>query len=360
MPDLPFLCQFIDRIEEAQPDILGDVLAERSLTDVSSDARKVLMLTNNYDPEANLVGIGLRNKGIDYVRLKIGDIPRKLLIRYNIDDKSGKAKLNFWIQKQLLDSSKVSVVWLRNFGINEINFGGNDLARTFSVQQWDNAFQIIEGNLKCIWISSALATRQANDRAKQLSTAKGMGFGIPPTLITNDPKAARDFYDYHDGNVVLKSLQHHSVQLEGRTYSMYTRKILKQELSKLGDLIYAPCILQRRLAIKSELRVTVVGERVFAVRLECESISSRYDDIHRCPLTKGNISEVKMVDSINESCIKLVKSLGLKYGAIDLIVDRKDRLTFLEVNATGDWYWVESKVKLPITKAMVDLIASHI
>ncbi|MEP6577174.1 MAG: hypothetical protein ABJB85_12165, partial [Nitrososphaerota archaeon] len=215
------------------------------------------MLTNDYDPEANLVGIGLRNKGIDYVRLNIGDIPRKLLIRYFIDDKSDKEKFNFWVQKQLLESSKISLVWLRNFGIREMNFGGNDLAHTFSFQQWDNAFQIFEDNLKCIWISSALATRQANDRAKQLSTAKGIGFDIPATLITNDPKAARDFYDYYDGNVVLKSLHHHSVQLNGRIYSMYTRKILKQELSMLGNLIYAPCILQKRLAIKSELRVTV-------------------------------------------------------------------------------------------------------
>ena len=141
---------------------------------------------------------------------------------------------------------------------------------------------------------------------------------------------------------------------------MYTHKILKQELSMLGNLIYAPCILQRRLDIKSEIRVTVVGERVFAVRLDSESISNQYDDIHRCPSTKGRISEIKMVDSIIESCIKVVKSLGLRYGAIDLIEDKNDRLTFLEVNATGDWYWVESKVKLPITKAMVDLIASHI
>ncbi len=110
MSDQPFFCQFIDRVEEVRPDVLANILAKRYLTGFGSDARKVLMLTNDYDPEANLVGIGLRNIGIDYVRLNIGDIPRKLLIRYFIDDKSDKEKLNFWVQKQLLDSSKISVV----------------------------------------------------------------------------------------------------------------------------------------------------------------------------------------------------------------------------------------------------------
>ena len=54
-----------------------------------------------------------------------------------------------------------------------------------------------------------------------------------------------------------------------------------------------------------------------------------------------------------------MKSLGLQYGAIDFIVDKNDHLIFLEVNPTGDWYWIEDQVNLPITKAVVDLIASH-
>ena len=63
-----------------------------------------------------------------------------------------------------------------------------------------------------------------------------------------------------------------------------------------------------------------------------------------------------MPDTISERCISLVESLGLKYGAIDFIVDKDDRLVFLDVNPTGDWYWIEQKVRLPITEAMVNLL----
>lgn len=283
MPDQPFLCRFIDTIEEVPADVLGYLLAERSLVaDDASATRMVLILTNNYDPEANLVGIGLRNKGIDYVRLSIGDIPSKTRIRYKMAENSDILKLDFSIQKRLVDSSQVSLVWLRNFDISEINVGGDELSRIFSVQQWDLAFQILLSNLSCEWISSPLATRQAGDRGKQLSSAKAIGFDIPATIITNDPQAARDFYDYYEGDIVLKALRHHSVQLKGKVYSMYTRKILKQDLSKLDDLVHAPCILQKRLASKSELRVTVVGERVFAAELHSEATPKRYDDIIFC------------------------------------------------------------------------------
>jgi glutathione synthase/RimK-type ligase-like ATP-grasp enzyme len=60
--------------------------------------------------------------------------------------------------------------------------------------------------------------------------------------------------------------------------------------------------------------------------------------------------------TIRERCTKLIRSLGLRYGAIDFILDKNDRLVFLEVNPTGDWNYIESQLSLPITKAMVNLI----
>ena len=65
---------------------------------------------------------------------------------------------------------------------------------------------------------------------------------------------------------------------------------------------------------------------------------------------------VKLDSTIEEACLKIMSTLGLEYGAFDFILDKKNQAYFLEVNPTGDWYWIEHDTKMPITDAMVNLI----
>lgn len=357
MPNQPFLCHFIDAVEDVRvKDSLGDILSQRCINIENPSLRKkVLILASDYDPEANLVGIGLRNKGIDYVRLNIDDVPHRIKVRYSIGPRSDLA-VEFTIQNQLYVTSALSVVWLRNFDIHDKDFDFAEPGTTFSRQQWNSAFEILNKNLSCEWISNPQATLHANDRTKQLSVAKTIGFDIPNTLITNDPDAAREFYFSYDGKVVIKALRHHSVVVQSKMYSMFTHRILERDLSNLRDLIYAPCILQEQVFEKSELRVTVVGDDVFAAELDPQYTENNYDSLQHNMPSNFLIKVFDLPDRIRTRCINLVRSLGLRYGAIDFIRDDQERLVFLEVNPTGDWYWIESRTNLSITEAMVNLI----
>lgn len=365
----PLLCQFIDEIEDLpSSEFITDFrqfLTEKLKVfspQESLSSKQVLMLTRKFDPEADFVGIGLLQRGIDYVRLNNEDISdQQLLISFTV-----KPNINLRAEfsargQQVLDTSKISVVWLRQFDIKDVNFNGSGLANTFSFQQWDDALITLQGILStaCVWISSPNATLKARDRVQQLSIANRLGFDIPCTLITNDPRAALDFYHSHGEDIVLKALHHHDVEVQGKLYSMYSHRVLSQDLSKLDNLIYAPCILQQRIPKKSDLRVTVVGDQVFAAELHSKSTEKGFDDdLHRSLQRNSlSISAIELEDTISERCIKVIKSLGLTYGAIDFVIgNNDDRLSFLEVNPTGDWYWIERKTGLPITKAFVDLI----
>jgi glutathione synthase/RimK-type ligase-like ATP-grasp enzyme len=353
----PFLCHFIDKVEDIQSaDPLRDILAHRSTVYKDNPPnRKVLMLTSSYDPEANLVGIGLRNRGIDYVRLNIDDVPCQARVSYSIGQDTDLA-IEFTLRKYLYKPSGISVVWLRHFDIKEKDFGMREPGRTFSYQQWNHALEILQRNVAYKWINSPQATSQANDRAHQLSVAKATGFDIPDTLITNDPDAARDFYHSHNGEIVIKGLLDHSVIVQDKMYSMFTRRIREEDLSMLNDLIYAPCILQEQVFGRSELRITVVGDNIFAAELAPGPTVKRYGNVHLAVSRDLWIRTINLPDMIRIRCVELINSLGLRYGAIDFIRDDDEHLVFLEVNATGDWYWIESKTKLPITEAMVNLI----
>lgn len=171
----------------------------------------------------------------------------------------------------------------------------------------------------------------------------------------SDPTAARNFYHSFNGEIVLKALHHHSVEIRENIYSMYSHIISIQDLERFDDLVYAPCILQERIHKRSELRATVVGEQVFAAILS-HSGKGEYDDIHRHRLSGLQKRAVRLHKSISNRCVKIINSLGLRYGAIDFIVDENDQLNFLEINPNGDWYWIEQETKLPITEAMTAMI----
>jgi hypothetical protein len=245
----PLLCQFIDNVIDIpviEPVDFKFFLTEKlkalSPRESYSDNR-VLILTRRLDLEADLVGKGLLRRGIDYIRVNNEDIPDQVRMSY-IFAQDCSLKVELTVREQKVENSKVSAVWLRDFDTKAINFGHSELTRAFSFQQWDDAFRSLQNSFTCEWISSAQSTLKASDRIGQLSVAKSTGFDIPATLVTNDPNAARDFYNSYHGNVVLKALHHHGIEVNGRLYSMYTHKVVEGDLSRFDDLSLAPCILQ--------------------------------------------------------------------------------------------------------------------
>lgn len=363
MSNKPLLCQFIDDVIDIQDrestdpkhfliEKLKVLSAQESFCD-----KQVLMLTSNLDPEADLVGVRLLQRGIDYTRLNIDDIPNNLKIRYTIHQ-DANLKIEFVVRGGVLDPSKIPVVLLRNFDMGSICFHDNDLEHAFCFQQWDDAYRSLQSNLRCEWINNPDSTIQATDRLGQLSIAKTVGFNIPSTIITNDPIAARNFYYAYHGNIILKALHHHGIEINNKVFCMYSHVVQEQDLRIFNDLVYAPCILQQRLDKRSDLRVTVVGERIFAVEIDSVSNVKGKDDMHRCQISELPKRVINLENTIREKCIKLINSLCLKYGAIDFVVDENDHLYFLEVNPTGDWLWIENQTGIQITEAIVDLIES--
>lgn len=352
------LHNFFDKIDEIQIDGLGDILQKRPLTDGKSSKPRILMLTSDFDLEANLVGIGLRRQGIDYVRVSMKDIPNGLKISYEIGDEF--TKFNFDINDRPFEISENSLVWLRNFSIKEIMFQNDSLLNLFSLQSWESSIVSFLNNLDCIWINSISSSLKGNDKVYQLTSAKKHGFEIPDTLITNEIRYVRNFYSLHSKEIIMKTINNHSIEFDGRIYSRYTRPLNDDSISKFKNYLIAPFIFQRRIKCSYELRVTVIGDRIFVAKLDRNlPLDKSFIPYHG--IFNQSITEyLELPNDFKKRCIKYVDSLGLKYGALDFIVDLEGRIFFLEINTTGDWYWIEKQTGMPITKAMIDLFMGYL
>jgi glutathione synthase/RimK-type ligase-like ATP-grasp enzyme len=358
----PFLCQYVDKVGALSNKynntdfkyILTNKLKVISEGSHFSD-KSVLILSRSQDYEADLIGIELLRKGIDYVRLNVEDITRSLNITCSIESNSNP-ECQIKIGSTIIKSSDIAAVVFRDFNHQLSSFDVIDLNSVFIYQQWSDALQILYSRLKCGWINSPDATRRASNRICQLMSAKNVGFNIPSTLITNDPKKAHDFYHESNGNMVLKVLHHHDIEIQNKLYSIYSHQAKDNDLLRFSDLAYAPCILQEKFSKQSELRVTVVGDQVFAAEIKTGSLAGIQDDIHRFQLSQLPKEPVNLERKDKSRCTRMINSLGLRYGAIDFLKTEDGQLNFLEINPTGDWIWIERQTKLPITRAVVDLI----
>ena len=112
----------------------------------------------------------------------------------------------------------------------------------------------------------------------------------------------------------------------------------------------------QKLEKKLELRITMVGQKIFPAALYTADDPLAKDDWKRGRLLKMKHEIYKLPNEIEAKCQDLMQKLGLNYGAIDLIVTPDNQYVFLEVNPSGAWGWIEGRLGFPISEAIADLL----
>jgi glutathione synthase/RimK-type ligase-like ATP-grasp enzyme len=98
--------------------------------------------------------------------------------------------------------------------------------------------------------------------------------------------------------------------------------------------------------------VTVVGEEVFPAAIYT-SLRAK-DDWRRHQLGTNEVEfkREKLDCDTERQCLRYLKSLGLGFGAFDLVESADGAITFLECNTNGQFGWLEDELDLPISAAI--------
>lgn len=190
------------------------------------------------------------------------------------------------------------------------------------------------------WINRPAARRPASLKMRQLAIARGVGLSVPRTLVTNDAARARAFIAAARGRAVYKGF-HPAFWKVGSTYRYWLNTTLVEDGHLAGNdeaLRFCPGIFQEYVAKRSELRITVFGDRCIAAEIRGQDEIDwriRQSDIRCAPYALPAEIEGKLA--------RLMAELGLEMATIDMIVTPDGEHVFLEVNEQGQFLFVEGK-----------------
>lgn len=218
----------------------------------------------------------------------------------------------------------------------------------------DGMMQTLESAL---WVNHPVADFAASKKVFQLDAARKLGFNVPPTLVTNQPQLVAEFFEECHGKVIYKMVteqSHAHIPAYEMPQGVPTLPLRKVDLNHLEQVRKSLHFFQKLIEKRYDLRVTVVGHAIFAVRIASQTGRGKLDWRHDYSV---DMDEYELPEPVRALCIKLMQKLGLNYGAIDLCVDANGEYQFFEINNAGQYYWMEERLKVPISLEIAKLLA---
>jgi glutathione synthase/RimK-type ligase-like ATP-grasp enzyme len=179
---------------------------------------------------------------------------------------------------------------------------------------------------------------RADNKPHQLRLAQRVGLEIPATIISNDPEAVRAFAR-RCGPVIMKMLVQPASTgpVTDETEVVFTTALTAPELEALDGLDLCPMIFQEQIENQLDVRVTIVGKRMFSAALDPTARGSDPDwrrqsyALDQVPRWAAHQLPSAVADQLSQ----LMDRVGLNYGAADFVVRPDGRHVFLELNASG-------------------------
>lgn len=315
----------------------------------------VLILATAADVHVAAVAGEIERQGSQAEILDLGRFPQeaRLSAHYECCTDCGGRSFAIEVDSETLELGDFGAIWWRRPQTPQVS---PDLVRPthrmFAANEAQEALAGLWPSLDAFWVNDPGRDAIAHRKAYQLSVAQETGLRIPHTLISNDPGSARQFVDARGyRNVVYKAFS--ATEHEWRE----TRLLQQDELELLDNVRYAPLIFQEYIEAAYDLRVTMVGEQVFAAAIHSQQTSYAVD--FRMDIANAEVEPVELPDDVVAGLKALMARLGLVYGAIDMRCKPDGEHVFLEINPAGQWLFIEQETGQPISEALARTLVAH-
>ena len=316
----------------------------------------IIVLGTSQDEHVSVVVDELKALSVDCV---IADYLARTPVRAEVDS---LGSFCLWINDQQVRTP--TLVWDRlKMWTPTLEISGQPRSAHYESQEWYAFYNLLTG----IFADNVVNSRRSSMcmiKPYQQVVAARAGFLVPPTCVTNVKADVISFLG-REPKLVLKSLSAGKVMPRPEE-SPVPYNVMTMEAA--GDVLHAasndaisrcPHFLQRNVAKSFEVRLVVVGEHMFAFRIDSQAReSSKLDWRHA--LRHLEFEPFGLPVPVVQTVRKFFDALGLFTGSLDLIVDEGGRYWFLECNQDGQWSWLDPVVDGAISKAFASALASRL
>jgi len=323
---------------------------------------QILVIALKSDLHADSVIYFLNKKGIDVRRIDPTldeDIPEKVSV---VSNPTFETYYEFQ-DKKIINPLKCRGIFCR-FALDLLVPTSEDPLRNFTVAESLTAFlaplRMIESSC---WINDPWMENRADCKILQSKIARNIGLNVPEFIVSSNYDDLLSFYKEYK-NVIIKPLSDTTLASVDNKFikqediftdnfsTPYTAKFIPNENMDIMNIDNTPTLLQYEINKKSDIRATVIDEKVFAVEMpykEGNPIDFRLNK-------NDNIKEYNLSNDIKEKLIELVRILGLRFASCDLILDHNNQIYFLESNVQGNWLWTEINENMNISETIADVL----
>ena len=310
----------------------------------------VLIVGHRADPHVIAVRQAVLNCGRDCA----------VLDRYSSEDAltlSPRGNFKLSCSEGDIDADAVSCVWwrLKKLKIWTPSQTEDEIAAEFATMEWNGVIFALQQYLNEIpWVNPSPQDRLTALKPYQLKLALELGFTIPETIFSNSSTEVRSFV--REGKKFIYK-QISNFMFPPSDY-VFTNEISAETLEgKEHNIRAAPGIYQELIEKSAEWRITVIGDQLFSVRIDSQSLPITSLDWRRDQ--RAEIFRSATLDGdTSRKILRLHKALGLVYGTYDLIECPDSSIVFLECNPDGQWMWLERATGISIAELLGRYLAS--
>lgn len=322
----------------------------------------VLIITNDHDEHADAVIEELHRRDVPVFRFHPEDFPDAYSI--SIETQDGQIDGEIRSEHHRVAFRDICAAWWRRsrrlFGppptLNQM-YGDVD---NFVKMQSSATVTALYGSLQTLWVGQPFMLRRAEIKALQLVEASKAGLTTPPTLFSNDKTRVAAFVDaLGETECAIKPLI--AVRADDAEGARLPLTTTLPRGYALDSVVQAPTTFQPYIDKAYELRCVVMGEKVFAAKLDSQASEITQKDWRAG--VPGNAEAPHAVydlpEHIEVALRRLVRSFDINFASIDIIVTPDGDFVFLDLNPNGQWLWLEIELGLPLVSSMADLLTTN-
>ncbi len=319
-----------------------------------STDRSVVVITEKFDPHADVLVRMLQARGVPVFRINTGTFNADYRVSMtlggiHVADTHGRA-IEF--------PSGVRSVWYRK-PTDPLGAETDLEARRFNSGETQEALNFFGSDRRVLWVNNPNDNRVAQRKYPQLLLATELGLRVPRSLITNEPARAGEFFASCPDGVICKSLKESGYEKDGVAFHVFTRQIGAAEFASFkGAIAACPTYFQEYIQKKVELRITVIGRQIFCCELDSQAHEETLIDWRKGDVEKMKHTIVPLPARVGDALLAMLDRYQLRFGTFDFVLTPNDEYVFLELNPNGQWYWIEMLTHAPMAEAMAELLAN--